>query len=540
MREYLVTISFISFIIALINIYIAAYGILKLKYGKFIEVGLSDFIGEFLANHKGILCLIEVVFVIGFLYSPIAFFGFGNTRIGSVFEKGDYTAKYYVYATSKNSSSSVKRYRLPADISCNGRISDKHYYTILTMYWPNGGYTSFIDEEQPSGAEVVMNRSRSCRIAHYPWEDAEDSYNITLSSEAVTKPSTVIESGILIVYAVYVLIFSILVLICTIGRKKRALGYNQILYFNNGNSYIGEVYDGVPNGKGKLFYADGSYHIGKFQNGIPQGEGEYFKRRRDDYERYIGNFLNGKLNGYGEAFLRWDWHYVGNFLDGLMSGYGKMDYPNGEYYIGNFYNDSATGKGEIHYRNGNIYKGQVENGYPNGVGTLFTDKDSKSGYWETDEDYNTKLYLTDTIDEDSYPLEYESLVDCVKVLLKELPDFSDYFKQLLNAVENFFKKPFPEDMYVFSITSKSENETFFIDFTFSREDGYNAVTISEGGSVYNDAVGGDSFSDDIFYLDSTGYIEDKSNIHFLHIFISNFIYEGAELHIEQPESYLED
>ena len=87
-------------------------------------------------------------------------------------------------------------------------------------------------------------------------------------------------------------------------------------------------------------YEDGKYYIGDMKNGLPNGKGiKYYK---DHKVRYKGEFIDGKKEGYGIQFS-----------------------ANGYYYIGEWKNNRRHGKGTLYNRHREIiYKGDFENDFP--------------------------------------------------------------------------------------------------------------------------------------------------------------------------------
>jgi hypothetical protein len=83
-----------------------------------------------------------------------------------------------------------------------------------------------------------------------------------------------------------------------------------VLTFANGNRYIGEFNEGMPNGQGKIFYLNGAQYEGHVRGGIPNGQGTYL---------------------YGNGM-----HYAGQFQDGLPNGNGTLTLTNGRQFVGEF------------------------------------------------------------------------------------------------------------------------------------------------------------------------------------------------------------
>jgi len=76
----------------------------------------------------------------------------------------------------------------------------------------------------------------------------------------------------------------------------------QKIELNNHNYYIGQVKNGKPNGKGKIYGKnDILIYEGDFMNGLYEGIGNIYLGN-DKY--YYGNFKNGKYNGKGVLYQR--------------------------------------------------------------------------------------------------------------------------------------------------------------------------------------------------------------------------------------------
>ena len=77
--------------------------------------------------------------------------------------------------------------------------------------------------------------------------------------------------------------------------------------------YIGEVENGVPNGKGIYTTPNGSKYVGDFKDGDFNGQGTY---SWNNGEKFVGEFKDGLKNGQG-TFTSFDGRKgVGEFKDG--------------------------------------------------------------------------------------------------------------------------------------------------------------------------------------------------------------------------------
>ena len=107
---------------------------------------------------------------------------------------------------------------------------------------------------------------------------------------------------------------------------------NQEIKYNNGSriKYIGQVLNGVPEGKGIMYWDNGDRYEGEWKNDKKDGKGTYYY---SNGERYEGDWVNDKREGKGIIY----------FIDGNV-------------YKGDWKNDNKEGKG-INYRyNGNVYE----------------------------------------------------------------------------------------------------------------------------------------------------------------------------------------
>ena len=152
-------------------------------------------------------------------------------------------------------------------------------------------------------------------------------------------------------------------------------GYGKSAY-NNGDYYIGNLREGIPNGRGVLYDKRNNKKFeGSFINGQAVN-GTYFF---ESGEFYKGPLSNNSQNGFGKLFYsNGDIKYEGNFVKGIKEGKGKYFYENGEYYEGDFHNNLFHGKGKIFYANDNIhYEGDFFEDEKNGKGILYNKKGKK-------------------------------------------------------------------------------------------------------------------------------------------------------------------
>ena len=120
---------------------------------------------------------------------------------------------------------------------------------------------------------------------------------------------------------------------------------NQELNFPSGK-YIGQVINGIADGKGTFYFINGDKYEGEYKLGQKEGKGIYY-------------FHNGE-------------RYEGYFKMGKKEGKGIFYYKNGNRYEGDWRNDKKEGKGITYYQNGDRYEGDIINGTPDGKGIYYT------------------------------------------------------------------------------------------------------------------------------------------------------------------------
>ena len=105
---------------------------------------------------------------------------------------------------------------------------------------------------------------------------------------------------------------------------------------DNGDTYDGDLVDGVRTGNGVYTWADGN--------------------------RYEGEFLDNFLHGQGVYTSILGLSYTGEFVRGQREGEGTLVWENGDRYLGTFKGDHPHGKGVFEWANGDRYEGDYEAG----------------------------------------------------------------------------------------------------------------------------------------------------------------------------------
>lgn len=174
-----------------------------------------------------------------------------------------------------------------------------------------------------------------------------------------------------------ILIFSIVLFItaCIDRDTGQLLNIN----YDNGDIYLGEHKDSIPQGEGVYTFDNGNKYVGEFFKGKRSGNGVYTCL---EY-KYSGDFKNNLPNGIGEVVWSDGSTYKGECKDDKAFGRGELYLANGDKYIGDFVNDSLTGKGDYTWANGHEYVGDLKGGIMHGQGTyrIPADDNNPEEYW---------------------------------------------------------------------------------------------------------------------------------------------------------------
>lgn len=137
-----------------------------------------------------------------------------------------------------------------------------------------------------------------------------------------------------------------------------------------GYYYIGEVKDGVANGKGTCYNPEGAIsRKGTFKNGELDGYGEIYV---DGEKIYDGHFVNGERSGKGAQYAMGILQYEGDFLHDMRHGKGTQWWPlDHSRYEGDFKEDKRTGKGILFIDEKKRYEGDFVDGKFHGTGIFY-------------------------------------------------------------------------------------------------------------------------------------------------------------------------
>ena len=148
---------------------------------------------------------------------------------------------------------------------------------------------------------------------------------------------------------------------------------NNTKIYDNGDKYVGEIKNGVKEGKGIMYYSNGDKYEGEFKNDLKEGKGILYRKNGSKYE---GDFKNDKKDGKGILF-----------------------YNDGDKFEGNYKNDKREGKGIYYYASGNRYEGEYKDGKKEGKGIYFYNVgslkgDKYEGDWKEDKKEGKGIYYS--------------------------------------------------------------------------------------------------------------------------------------------------
>ncbi len=164
--------------------------------------------------------------------------------------------------------------------------------------------------------------------------------------------------------------------LCLKGNCEEGYGEQHLA---SGERYIGEFFDGKFHGQGIMYFQNGDKYLGSWRHNLRYGQGRLQMASGDVYE---GAFINNQFQGFGTMIFADGRHYEGQWVANRMEGMGKITYPNGEWYTGHFSDGFFDGSGTYHYQNGARYEGSWKDGRRHGPGKLFAaDNTVQNGEW---------------------------------------------------------------------------------------------------------------------------------------------------------------
>ena len=126
----------------------------------------------------------------------------------------------------------------------------------------------------------------------------------------------------------------------------------------------------------ELMYPGGKY-VGQVVNGMAEGKGIWYGTQAHYMgNKYEGEWKNNKQEGKGIFYYNNGDRYEGDWKNGKKEGKGILYFNNGNRYEGDFKNDKREGKGIFYYNDGNREMGDYYNGNRIGKHVALT-KDGK-------------------------------------------------------------------------------------------------------------------------------------------------------------------
>ena len=153
------------------------------------------------------------------------------------------------------------------------------------------------------------------------------------------------------------------------NKKNLELIRNDILSLYN---QMNKRFDELKINEQELKYEDGKY-IGQINNGLKEGKGIYYFNNGDRYE---GEWKKDIKEGKGIYFYKSGNRYEGDYKNNKKEGKGIFYFNKGNRYEGDFKNDKFEGKGIKYFNNGDRRMGDYLNDKPIGIHVRLTQKGS--------------------------------------------------------------------------------------------------------------------------------------------------------------------
>ena len=156
--------------------------------------------------------------------------------------------------------------------------------------------------------------------------------------------------------------------------------------YANDDQYLGEIKNGLRNGKGKMTYSNGNIYSGDWIDDVFHGKGTYLK---PNGQSMSGDWENGYLIRGQIIFFKdvmGEEKYIGEVVYGFFGftiphGMGAYFCLNGDKYVGEFVDYKKEGKGTFTWANGDSYCGYWHDDEFHGKGILNKDGIIKEGNW---------------------------------------------------------------------------------------------------------------------------------------------------------------
>lgn len=153
--------------------------------------------------------------------------------------------------------------------------------------------------------------------------------------------------------------------------------------FPSGARYEGDFVDGRITGLGVLYYPNGDTYIGNWQNQVRHGKGRF---RFASGNEYLGMFDRNVMQGYGVMTYANGNTYEGEWHANMPNGKGTYTLARGGKYVGYFVDGKFEGQGTMYYGDGSYYQGEWKNNLRHGEGALvMADGGRQTGWWQDDQ-----------------------------------------------------------------------------------------------------------------------------------------------------------
>ena len=123
--------------------------------------------------------------------------------------------------------------------------------------------------------------------------------------------------------------------------------------------YIGQVVNGIREGKGTWYGFNGDRYEGEWKNDKKEGKGIYYHNNGDRYE---GDYRNGEKEGKGIYYYNREPFkgdvYEGDWRNGKREGKGIYYWNDGDRRMGDYYNNKPIGKHVVLTKDGDV---EIEN-----------------------------------------------------------------------------------------------------------------------------------------------------------------------------------
>ena len=133
-------------------------------------------------------------------------------------------------------------------------------------------------------------------------------------------------------------------------NKKDVMKKEETINYPDGNKYVGEVSDGVPNGQGTLIGSGGDEYVGEFRNAKFSGQGTF---THADGRKYSGEWKDNQPNGHGTMNYPDVSTYVGEWKDSKWNGQGTYTWSDGTTFVGKW-KDNEPWTGTYCDKDGNV------------------------------------------------------------------------------------------------------------------------------------------------------------------------------------------